>query len=102
MGEVEGLVFGTIEQARLALQQGEWATALDLAHEAQNLSDQHQLAIRRAQADLLWARAVLATGDLVAAETTTIAVLQLAEQRTIHWLAPEGHALLGAIAEQQA
>lgn len=100
-GQAEGLVLGLIEQARLAVQQGDWPAALALATEAQTLGGQHGLAIRRAQADLLWARAALGTGDLAGAAATTTAVLELAEQRQISQLAPEGHALLGAIAERR-
>lgn len=51
--------------------------------------------IRRAQADLVRARAVLALGDAATAATLVQSILEVSEQRDVRWLAHEAHHIRG-------
>jgi CHAT domain-containing protein len=97
-GLAEEFALCTLERASLALRSRDWATALATAEQARRFFGEHRLIVRRAQADLVWARAALGSGDGAAATEVALAAVALAEARAVPWLIPEGRALLGDIA----
>lgn len=100
-GLVGHLALTTLQRATLHLDDGRWGTALEEAGDAAALFVAHGQPIRRAQADLVRARAALALGDGDLAAQLAGATLGISRDRDVRWLAPDAHHVLGRVAQQR-
>ncbi len=92
------LALVALQRATFHLEDENWPAAAEEAERAGALLAERGLVIRKAQADLVRARAALNLNDNETAAQFAEAALLTAQERDVRWLAHEGQHILGGVA----